>query len=65
MNSDSGQLPAPDLGVARASATQPAVLADRPFWLSILRWMAWLAMLALVLTFAAKGGGGAFIYQNF
>jgi hypothetical protein len=38
---------------------------ERPFWLSVLRWMVWLAMLAFVLAFAARGNGGAFIYQNF
>lgn len=39
--------------------------AERPFWLSVLRWMAWLAMLICVIAFASKSGGGAFIYQNF
>ena len=39
--------------------------AERPFWLSVLRWIAWLAMLICVIAFASKSGGGAFIYQNF
>lgn len=39
--------------------------AERPFWLCVLRWMVWLAMLILVITFASRSHGGAFIYQNF
>jgi hypothetical protein len=39
--------------------------AERPLWLSVLRWMLWLAMLACVVAFATRHGGGAFIYQNF
>jgi hypothetical protein len=38
---------------------------QRPFWLSVLRWFVWLVMLTLVLAFASRTGGGAFIYQNF
>lgn len=38
---------------------------ERPFWLSVLRWMVWLAMLVLVIAFASRNHGGAFIYQNF
>ena len=38
---------------------------ERPFWLSVLRWMVWLTMLACVISFAQRGLGGAFIYQNF
>jgi hypothetical protein len=38
---------------------------ERPFWLSVLRWMVWLTMLAFVVAFAERGLGGAFIYQNF
>jgi len=38
---------------------------ERPFWLSVLIWFVWLAMLTLVLAFASRTGGGAFIYQNF
>ena len=37
----------------------------RPFWLSVLRWTVWLAMLISVIAFVSRHGGGAFIYQNF
>jgi hypothetical protein len=46
--------------------TAPAeVVESRPFWLSVLRWTAWLAMLIAVIAFVSRHGGGAFIYQNF
>jgi len=38
---------------------------ERPFWQSLLRWFVWLVMLTLVLAFASRTGGGAFIYQGF
>jgi hypothetical protein len=38
---------------------------ERPFWLSVLRWMVWLAMLTLVIAFASRNPGGGFIYQKF
>ena len=40
-------------------------IVERPFWLSVLRWMVWLAMLVMVIAFASRSHGGAFIYQNF
>lgn len=39
--------------------------SGRPFWLSVIRWTVWLAMLMMILAFAARRGGEAFIYQNF
>jgi hypothetical protein len=42
-----------------------SAVIERPFWLSVLRWMVWLAMLVLVIAFASRNHGGAFIYQNF
>jgi hypothetical protein len=45
---------------------EPVELAsDRPLWLNVVRWMLWLAMLACIVAFASRHGGGAFIYQNF
>ena len=60
---ENGKTTAPPAESGMAEA--PPNLAVRPFWLSVIRWTIWFAMLMMILAFAAKRGGEAFIYQNF
>jgi hypothetical protein len=50
---------------SNTNADETNVLPHRPFWLSVLRWMAWWLMLIAVIAFLSRHGGGAFIYQNY